>query len=45
MGIGHKITFTVHNYLEVKNFETEALINTVEKTITNAIKIYTKLCL
>ena len=38
MGIGHKITFTVHDYLNVADFETETLIQTVEKTITNAIK-------
>ncbi len=38
MGIGYKITFTVHNYLNVANFETDTLIETVEQTITNAIK-------
>jgi 1-acyl-sn-glycerol-3-phosphate acyltransferase len=37
MGLGAKLSFTVHDYLEVKDFETEQLIETVENTITNAI--------
>lgn len=38
MGIGYHITFTVHDYLKVKDYEAQDLINTVEHTITNAIK-------
>ena len=38
MGLGSKITFTVHKHLEVKDFETQELIENVEHTITNAIK-------
>ena len=38
MGLGSKITFTVHNHLEVKDFEINELIETIENTITNAIK-------
>lgn len=38
MGLGSKITFTVHDYLTVKDFELDDLIENVEKTITNAIK-------
>lgn len=38
MGLGAKITFTVHDYLNVANFEIPELIEKVEKTITNAIK-------
>jgi 1-acyl-sn-glycerol-3-phosphate acyltransferase len=38
MGIGHHITFTVHDYLKVKDYDVQDLINKVEHTITNAIK-------
>jgi len=38
MGIGHKIKFTVHDYVNVSDFETQELIEQVENTITNAIK-------
>lgn len=38
MGIGHKITFTVHDYVNVSDFDSQTLIQNIEKTIVNAIK-------
>lgn len=38
MGLGERITFKVHDHLNVSDFEIPELIEKVEKTITNAIK-------
>lgn len=37
MGLGAHITFTVHQYLKVKDFKTDELITEVEKQITEAV--------
>lgn len=37
MGLGARITFTVHQYLKVKDFETDELISKVEKQIIQAV--------
>jgi 1-acyl-sn-glycerol-3-phosphate acyltransferase len=40
MGIGNHIKFTVHKPLEIANFtDKQALLATVEKTITDAIRV------
>jgi len=39
MGIGAHIKYKIHEPLNVSDFETPDLINTIEKTITDAIKI------
>ena len=40
MGIGNHIKFTVHKPIEIANFtDKQALLATVEKTITDAIRV------